>query len=141
MTQLEQVQAAVDAFLDARFGAFVATLQRGHKSEYQRYWHGPWTHDAPPDVSTLGSSPGVTRARLGELSWQASGAAFMLPNDGEAPMRARVSMDAYLGPLGDGYVLRAQVADGDAWYETARASGPHAGDWPVGQWIRADEEA
>lgn len=125
MTLVER-RAAVESWVESRLPQ-VVQLQQQRLAADGRYWHGPWTHDEPPQDGP-GSPPDLGRSAPGRPSWAGVGAGGLFP----AAMRARTQVDEYDGPLGRGWVLRIQHAEAGYVEELALPWGPHADDWPVG---------
>lgn len=130
----EERRAAVEAWIVPRLSQ-VAALQEQRLSLDGRYWHGPWTHSAPPQDGP-GGPPDLSRAAEGRPSWAGVGAGGLFPG----VSRARTQVDEYSGPLGRGWVLRAQFGVGDEVHEWTLPTGPHAGDFPSGWAVLTEEE-
>lgn len=142
MATLQARQNAITAYVEARLVKNVASLQDDYRAAHGGYFQGVWTHDAPvPDGGA--SAPDLSRRPVAAErsnglahSWADVGAAPLFPGGGTGAMDARVAVDEYTGPLGDGYVIRAQIEHDGTWWERIWAAGGHASDWPTG-WLDA----
>jgi hypothetical protein len=119
------LQSSIDAML-LSVAPQIATAQALHVSARGRCWQGKLTHTAIPADGAL-AAPNVDAKPTDQTtSWRDIGIA--LPS----LMEAALSIEAYLGPQGSGYVIHAHVISGGVRYRRAIHSGPET--WREQNW-------
>lgn len=96
----------------------IATAQTLHVSAHGRCWQGRITHAVIPADGALAAPNRDAKPTDQTTSWRDLGIA--LP----ALMEAALSVEAYVGPQGPGYVIHAQVISGGVRYRRSENFGP-----------------
>lgn len=127
-------QNKVDANIAARWDSLVL-MQDGYASTRGgRFFQGISTHDTPVTDGDA-RQPNMDRKPTDQAeTWRAVGAAPLFPPD----MDASIAIDVYEGPLGWGWIVRAEMEHESVVYAKAWANGPET--WRAHGWQEVTSE-
>lgn len=107
----------------------LATLQPAYRSGRNRYWQGTRTHTIPPSDG-IPTAPNRNAKPTDQTeTWQTFG--IVLP----AAMEACLTVSAYQGRAGHGYVIHADVLISGVWHRKSVNVGPES--WRTHTWLTA----
>jgi len=132
MTVVEQIDLWLASLL-----ALIDERQTQYYKVHGRYWQGLWTHAEAPSgeaaADRMASKPLDQTERWSDFAPEAGG-----------PVRARLRVDVYSGPQGDGYLLWVQTVVNERIFERVmitgaesyRERGWRARPLPLVEWAR-----
>jgi len=123
-----EVRATVDTWLANRW-ATVVSRQALYQATHGRYFQGLWTHRLLEPTDGIEQAPD---AALEKPSDQAHGWSDLITLP--ATMPCMLKLDAYDGPLGQGFVGVVRVKLGTDWWRRSQNHGPET--WRTRAWAR-----
>lgn len=138
MPTLQEARDKADNWLAARYPNLVSK-QDNFFSTNGHYWQGLVTHTLNNVPNHTPSADGDSLADRGDdapsdisENWNVA-----FPNLLNLPIPAAIWIDAYNGPLGQGYIINVLVRFQGTWYHRSRNEGPET--WRTIAWHVEDD--